>query len=338
MPEPDKPKRATLKTVADLTGLSPSTVSLSLRDGSNVSADTRARIAKAAKQVGYVPNRAGVRLRTGRTNVLSLVLSTDNNSIDFTRMLIQGIGAHIEGTSFHLNVVPDVTSDDPLASVRYILENKTSDGIILTHTTAQDPRVAYLTDAVFPFVCHGRTEFTAPHAYHDLHVEALVEMAVDRLSVLGRKRLLLATLDNGTTTFSNMVRTFERSVEDGVVLGEVLFEETHLGSAHKARRFAQQIADQQEPFDGIICNNELTALAFISGLTEGGLRLGQHFDLICRQTTEILPTLYPNIDTVSEDLIATGRSLAKLLIRVVAGDDVEQLQTLHEPKRCWRKE
>ena len=337
MTRKDPLKRATLKTVADLTGLSPSTVSLSLRNGGNVSPQTREKIAQAAKIVGYVPNRAGVRLRTGRTNVFSLVLSTDNNSIDFTRMLIQGIGSHLEGTRFHLNVVPEIATRDPLDSVRYVLENRSSDGIILTHTTANDPRVEYLLDAGFPFVCHGRTAFQSPHAFHDFNVEKLVRTAVTRLVDLGRKNLLLISLDNVTTNFANTVATFESEVAKAGATGRLISAPEHLASAKDARRYAETLARDFPEFDGIICINELLALAFISGLQESGQVLGREYDLVCRQTTDILPTLYPDIDTISEDLFATGEELAKLLIKVVAGEDVRELKTFHEPKLCWRK-
>ena len=58
-------KRATLRTISELTGLSQSTISLSLRGGTALKEETRRRIAEAAASVGYVPDRAGVRLRTG---------------------------------------------------------------------------------------------------------------------------------------------------------------------------------------------------------------------------------------------------------------------------------
>ncbi|RYG95011.1 MAG: LacI family transcriptional regulator, partial [Alphaproteobacteria bacterium] len=82
MPKPpaDRPKphstakRATLKTISEITGLSLSTVSLSLRGGASLKEETRRKVAEAAALVGYIPDRAGVRLRTGKTNVIALVL------------------------------------------------------------------------------------------------------------------------------------------------------------------------------------------------------------------------------------------------------------------------
>ena len=37
-----------------------------------------------ARQLGYQPNRAGVRLRTGKTNVIALVLSIDEEIMGFS--------------------------------------------------------------------------------------------------------------------------------------------------------------------------------------------------------------------------------------------------------------
>ena len=50
-----------------------------------------------------------------------------------------------------------------------------------------------------------------------------------------------------------------------------------------------------------------------------------HF--ICKQTSDILPTLFPGIDTIEEDVFAAGVELTRLLLRRIDGD---------RPKRCRR--
>ena len=93
-------QRVTLRTIAEVTGLSLSTVSLSLRGGTTLKQETRDKVAEAAKALGYIPDRAGVRLRTGKTNVIALVLDGAEDSIDFARQMIQGIGHAIKGTRY----------------------------------------------------------------------------------------------------------------------------------------------------------------------------------------------------------------------------------------------
>jgi len=326
----------TLKTIAELTGLSQSTVSLSLRDGSNLKQSTRDKVALAAKQIGYVPNRAGVRLRTGRTNVLALVLSTDVNNLDFTRMLIKGIGAQIQGSKFHLNVIPEYEHSDPVEAVQYILNNRSADGVILTHTSARDPRVQLLMDAKMPFVSHGRTEFYSQHAYLDFDAEQFVALAVNRLVAKGKKHLLLAAVDNNTTNFANTVNGFNRSIAKAGIIGDVAEKSNLLANTEDTRAYGRQLGAAMNGVDGIICNNELTALAMMGGLQEAGQQLGLHYELVCKQTTEILPLLYPQLDTVAENLFSTGKELADLLVQSINGAAPETLQALQEPIANWR--
>lgn len=333
----DRPsERPTLKTIAEITGLSLSTVSLSLRDGNRLKQSTNDKVAKAAALVGYVPNRAGVRLRTGRTNVLALVLSADENSFDFTRSLIRGIGAHLGSTRFHLNVIPEFDPTDSVQAVRYIMENRAADGVILTHTSARDPRVQLLMDADFPFVSHGRTEFYSQHAYHDFPGEQFVELSVARLAKKNRKNLLLVAVDNGTTYHSIAINSFHRAMSKARSRGDVLDDAQVLSTTQDVRELARRLAESENRYDGIICNSELTALALIGGLQDKGMTLGTDFDLVCRQTSEILPLLYPQLDTVAEDLQKTGSELARLLLARIDGESVETLQTMHDPIIHWR--
>ena len=119
--------RVTLRTIAEVTGLSLSTVSLSLRGGTTLKQETRDKVAEAAKALGYIPDRAGVRLRTGKTNVIALVLDGAEDSIDFARQMIQGIGNAIKGTRYHLTVIPEFERNLSADTIRYILDNRTAD-------------------------------------------------------------------------------------------------------------------------------------------------------------------------------------------------------------------
>ena len=331
-------KPPTLKTIAELTGLSLSTVSLSLRDPSKLKQDTNDKVEQAARKVGYVPNRAGVRLRTGRTNVLALVLANDKNTIDYTRLLVEGIGAQIRGTKYHLSVVPDFGGDDPVAAVQYVLENRAADGIILNHTTPRDPRVQMLMQADFPFVSHGRTEFFTPHAFHDFHSERYIQMAVTRLLAKGRRHVLLAAVDNRNTNYANIVNAFTKAIAtsgSGPVLGDVVRPTDVLHTAAAARAYGRDLAARAQPYDAIICSDELTALALIYGLKDGDQHLGRDYDMISKQTSDILPVLYPETDTVAEDFFAAGGELARLLLARIEGQAPETLQSFQEPVPSW---
>ena len=329
-------KRPTLKTIAEITGLRLSTVSLSLRGGASLKEETRRKVAEAAAKVGYVPDRAGVRLRTGKTNVIALVLDGADESIDFASHMIRGIGVAIAGTRYHLTVIPEFDRLASVESVRYILENRTADGVIITHTGLRDRRVQMLMDADFPFVSHGRTEFFTPHPFHDFHAEAFAELAVERLAARGCRTLMLSVGDDTTTNFHNIDRTFSRAAQRFGVAGRVVVQKNFRPASPEMRQFGRELASQADRPDGIICDNETRAISLLCGLQDGGALLGRDLHFICKQTSDILSTVFPGIDTIEEDVYAAGLELTRLLLRRISGEPAERLQTLSEPIAHWR--
>lgn len=334
---PTRARRATLKTISDLTGLSLSTVSLSLRGGTALKAETRRKVAEAAASVGYVPDRAGVRLRTGKTNVLALVLDGGDDSIDFARQMIQGIGKSIKGSQYHLTVTPEFNKVQSVDSVRYILENRTADGVVLTHTSARDARVQMLMDAGFPFVTHGRTEFFSPHPYHDFHSELFAQLAAERLAAKGCRSVMLMIGVDRTYNYHNIVTAFHQvAARLGIQTSQVVDRYEGQESAAKLREYGRSLATDTGRPDGIICDSEMRAVALISGLQSRGVTVGRDIELLYKQTSGIVPILFPTIDSIEEDVFAAGLELTRLLLRRIDGEDPAELQTLSEPLPHWR--
>src|SRR5260370_2717652 len=70
-------RRITSNDIAHAAGVSRTTVSFVLNEktGTNISAETKARVLEAAQMLGYVPNSAARMLVSGRSRTLGLVLA-----------------------------------------------------------------------------------------------------------------------------------------------------------------------------------------------------------------------------------------------------------------------
>jgi LacI family transcriptional regulator len=328
-------QRVTLRTIAEMTGLSLSTVSLSLRGGTTLKQETRDKVNAAALALGYVPDRAGVRLRTGKTNVIALVLDGAEDSIDFARQMIQGIGHAIKGTRYHLTVIPEFERHLSADTIRYVLDNRTADGVIITHTGPRDRRVQMMIDADFPFVSHGRTEFYTPHPYHDFHSEAFAALAVERLAGKGCRKVLLVMGDDSTMNYHNIVTTFHKTAARAGIEARVMEKTLGVPSAEMRRR-AFELGQGEDRPDGIISDSEMRTISLVSGLQDAGMVQGRDVQMIYKQTSGILPTLYPDMDSIREDVFSAGVELTRLLLERIGGADIARLQTLAEPMPQWR--
>lgn len=320
--------RPTLKTISALTGLGVTTVSRALKDGPELSVETRSRVQAIAAQIGYRPDRAGVRLRTGRTFVIGLILDQSVSVAEFERRIIMGVARVLQNTSYHLVVMPQASQADPIEAIRYFVETKAADGVIFTHTLPHDPRVRYLLDRDFPFVTHGRTDFSEPHPFYDLDTSRLVADATRLLTERGRRRIVLIEPPRYLTCHAHAMDGFAAAIAAAKVHGMVATD-VHLNELPGSFRAAGlRLARESCPPDGIICANEIGAVALMAGLRDGGLSVGRDVDVVAKATSDLLDHIHPAIDSFFEDLAFAGEELARLLIRRIEGVPATELKTL----------
>jgi LacI family transcriptional regulator len=331
-----RPVRPTLKTISEITGLGVTTVSRALKDGPELRSETKARVQAVAAELGYRPDRAGVRLRTGRTFVIGLILDQTVAIAEFERQIVLGVSQTLYGTPYHLVVLPQIRDADPMEPVRYFVETAAADGIIFTHTRPLDERVRYLIDRRFPFVTHGRTELGEAHPYYDFDNEGFVAAAVRRLCECGRRRLALVPGPRHLTCARHMLDGFRRAVAETGADGMVI-EGVHLDSELARFRQAARRMGAVDPPDGIICANETGCIALMAGLREAGLTVGRDVDVIAKSISDVLDYFSPTIDSFYEDYTFSGEELARLLLKRIAGTPTRELQSIAEPRLCRRR-
>ncbi len=311
--------RPTLKTIAYMTGLGVTTVSRALHDAPDIGQATKERVRLVAAQIGYRPNRAGVRLRTGKTNVISLVLSLETEVMGLTSDLVFGISETLSGTPYHLIVTPYNLSSDPLEPIRYIVETGSADGLILSRTEPMDARVRYLHERGFPFATHGRTELGIEHPYFDFDNERYAEIAVDRLVARGRRRLALLAPPWHLTYARHMTAGFQKGVERHDLIDIPLRGVTTDSSNADIRSQIARIMTSQRRPDGIVCGTAMAAISAISAAEGAGLVIGRDFDVAVKEHFDLMRRFRSEIEVVHEDVREAGVGLAEAVICKIDG-------------------
>jgi LacI family transcriptional regulator len=324
--------RPTLKTIAYMTGLGVTTVSRALKDAPDIGQATKERVRLVARQIGYRPNRAGVRLRTGKTNVISLILTVEADVLGLTSSLVYGISEHLAGTPYHLIVTPYDVRRDPLDPVRYIVETGSADGLIFSRTEPRDTRVRYLHERGFPFATHGRTDMGIAHAYFDFDNERYAAIAVGRLAARGRRRLALLAPPPHLTYFRHMTAGYAEAVKArglvDVPLGDLTTDRPH---EVLEASFRALMAGPHRP-DGIVCGSAASAIAAITGAEAAGLSIGHDFDVAVKESFNLMRKFRPHIEVVQENFPAAGRGLAKAILEMIDGRPAAELQTIDVPE------
>lgn len=324
--------RATLKTLAEATGFAVATVSRALKDAPDIAEETKRRVREAAERLGYRQNRAAVRLRTGKTNVIALVLGTETDVMNFTSRLIYTIAEALRGTSYHLVVMPFFPDQDPLDPVRYLVETESADGIILNQTRPDDPRIRYMAERGFPFATHGRSDMGIDHLYYDFDNRAYGAIALRVLAARGRRHVLLVAPPREHMYARHMI---EGALDDAARLGITLelpegYTSDSGGGAIEAE-VTRRMALHPRP-DGFIAGSTTGAMAAVSGAERAGLRLGVDFDVAAKEAIPFLHRFRPGVIVVREDVGRAGGFLARALMEVIEGRVPAQGQGLDIPR------
>ena len=327
---PTDSQRPTLKTIAAETGLAIATVSRALKDAPDIGEETKKRVRETAQRLGYRPNRAGVRLRTGKTNVIAVTLSTVSDMSNPSQ-LIYSIADALRGTPYHLVVTPFFPDQDPMDPIRYIVETGSADGVVLNQTTVDDPRVRYLAERGFPFVTHGRTDMGIEHFFFDFDNEAYARIGVRALQAKGRRCLLLI---RPPTEHSYSVHMTSGFVAEAQALGLPYEFMAGVTSDTPADEIEDAVAArmQRDPrIDGIVTGSPSSAVAAVAGAEKAGRVIGKDFDIVSKEANHFLHRFRKDIIVIREDVGRAGSFLSRALMAAIERRAPEQGQYLDRP-------
>jgi LacI family transcriptional regulator len=325
-------KRPTLRTIAEITGLAVTTVSRALSNAPEIAEATRTRVAKVADEVGYVPDPAAQRLRTGRSNVISFLLSPHDELLGFSNSMTMGLTRALRDTNFSLIITPSFEDTSEVKTIESILRNKMADGILLTRTEPFDERVRILMEHNFPFVSHGRTEFSSTHLYLDYDNEAFSRLAVKRLVEKGCKHLATILPDRKFTFYRHLKYGFTSSVIDAGVQYSVP-EDVNLDSSPEAiyQSISKLLATDNPP-DGFVCAGEVAAMTIMACLDDYGKQVGKDAHILTKQTSPLYDHIRPKVDTIFENIVLAGEEMGKLLIQQIQNKDQLFDPIIHRPE------
>jgi LacI family transcriptional regulator len=324
-------ERPTLKTIANLAGLSIASVSRALKDAADIGEDTKARVRDIAKQIGYRPNRAGVRLRTGRTNVIALVMSAESDVMNHTAKLIHSVASGLRGTTYHMVVMPYFSEEDPMAPIRYIWETGSADGVIINQIQPNDPRVAFMTEHGMPFATHGRSDMGIEHPYFDYDNEAYARHMVRALVARGRSNLALLSPPVAQSYGLHMIKGFLEETQKLGVQGHIIESINSDHSSDRIKAGMAQVFAQPDRPDGIVVGSTTGAMCAVAAGEAAGLTIRQEFDVAGKEAIPILGLFRPGMIVVYEDVGRAGDFLVRAVMAAIENRDAPVLQALDAP-------
>jgi LacI family transcriptional regulator len=336
-------RRLTIRDIARLAEVSPSTVSRSLNDSPLVSEETKARIREIAEKGNFSFNATARSLVTRRTGIIGLICPDSFDEYQYSlhlTLLINQIRRLLETGDLDLIVKfrYDANGEN---SIRHLLNAQKVDGLIIINPDITAEEVAFIHDHRIPVVF---VQAIPPHL--DLTPENYVfadhvaggTIATDHLVRLGHERIVCFTVNTPEASFTERTDGYRRAIGDNglpvdeglVVGGDGTFEFGYDFVVRNAERFRGEIS-------AIFSQTDIMALGAIEGLWDSGLKVPDDVAVVSYDDIGFGKDFRPRLTTVHQPrdrlAVAACRRLEEMLgdVEPAAGAGNELLQRRIQP-------
>jgi DNA-binding LacI/PurR family transcriptional regulator len=314
-------KRATSQDVAKLAGVSRTTVSFVLNNvpNVNISEETRQRVLKAARQLGYHPDAAARSLARRRTQILGLVLCQTRDRITqdaFLPEVIRGVNAVASEHDYRvlLESVEDVAAPDAYIG---LVQQAHIDGIVLSGPRSDDGQLPHLRELGFPVVLMGQLP-EAGLPFVDVDNVRAAQTAVAHLIGLGHQRI--ACITNAPleyTAAADRLKGYQMALEAaGLPFDPRLVRYGDFKERSGFEAMQSLLALPERP-TAVFVGSDMVAFGALRAARLAGLNVPRDLALVGFDDVPLAQYIDPPLTTVRLPAQRLGAQAAQMLIRML---------------------
>jgi LacI family transcriptional regulator len=322
---PARNKRATIKEVAEATGLSAAGVSYALR-GMHVSEETRERVLRAAAELGYEADPIARALAGGQTGLIGLVCGSLEDL--WHQQLAAGIGRELLAVQRYALILE--AGGDPareLAVARQLRDQRV-DGLIVSPVDPSAEGWGDLADTV-PIISIGDSLACARTAGEVLFDNrAGVTQALEHLRELGHERITVLTPTRASTPDRPAdVHVNAEAARLGLAVSVVPAQHR----LAEATAVARQVLRSKRRPTAIFCLADSMAYGAYAAAAELGLRIPADLSVAGYDNHPVSQLLSPGLTTFDWDIDSIIRAATRMMVAAVDGHPRRQ-RLVRSPK------
>lgn len=309
-------KRATIKDVAALAGVSAATVSRALDDRPEISSETKERVRSACAQLGYVPNAAARGLSGHATHTIGLVLP------DISNPYFSGMATAIEETAaahgcrvFLSNSLRK--EDRELRAIENLVARQV-DGILVNPVSPESQLCHREVLGGLPCVYLGANHDESP-SYVMADNETGAYAAARYLIRLGHRDILFLGGRTTSRTREQRIRGFRRALAEAGLEGRELPAPPNVTLMRQwSYETALELLKGPLP-DAIFAYSDMTALKVLEAAEERGVRIPEDLSMVGYDNIAFGALHRIHLTTVSQHKYQQGQIAVERLLEKING-------------------
>ncbi|MEH7335003.1 LacI family DNA-binding transcriptional regulator [Neobacillus drentensis] len=311
----------TIRDVAKLADVAPSTVSRVIANHSRISEATKRKVKKAMEQLGYHPNQNARSLASQSTQTIGLVMPSSGDVVfqnPFFSMVLQGISEGSHKNKYAMYLTTGKSDVETFEAVIRMVQGKRVDGLILLNSKVEDKLISYLRRRDFPFVVIGKPFKDAEEITHVDNdnvramreaTEYLIDYGHRKIAFIGGSLELMVTVDR-LDGYKQALNKANIPIKNEYILhGEFLRE----GGQEAV---SELMALEQRP-TSLVVVDDLMALGVLSTLDELGVKVPEEISVVSFNNVLLSEMSKPPLTSMDINIFDLGYQATRSLIEII---------------------
>ena len=315
----------TIYDVAGAAKVSLATVSRVMNNPEKVNPETRARVLKVIKELGYRPNAIARGLASRKSTTVGIVMADVSRAA--TAQLLGGIIDIAKKYDYAMKVFSMAEHEDIKEAIRTVVAEQV-DGILFLNDELESEQmrsvINQIQDAQIPVVlCNViYDDLDVPSVSID-YEKATYEITKELLEA-GRKDVYLASTVRKYTVNLHKVNGYVKAMEEKGL--EPLIIRTSGDVAVNTLHFEEFIKNKK--FDALISVRDSIAISFMNCAIKAGFKVPEDVSVVGLQNTKYAVLSRPNLTCVDTPVYDIGAVSMRLLTKYMQHEEVTESKIL----------
>jgi LacI family transcriptional regulator len=322
-------KKVSIKDIAAGLNVSTTTVSFILNGKGKekgISDVLTERVLKYVKEIGYTTNQLAKSLRTGKTNIISLLIENIDDPF------FSSIAGYVEEVAnqrgYKIIYGSTRNETDKTRELINLFKDRHVDGFIITPAENMEVDIMKLKNEGIPFVLFDRYCESVLTDYVGMDNLDSSRKAVEHLISRNHKNIGFITLNSDQSQMFDRLRGYEEAVTShnlNVFVKKIDYSKVHQVAVKEITAFMKE----NPQIDALFFATSYLALKGLEVLNNLNLSIPGDVGLIAFDDHEIFKLYKPTITAVTQPVAEMSKQLVNLLLKQIDSEGIVPQQPEH---------
>lgn len=306
-----------LKDISERCGVSVATVSKALNGHKDVSRETREKLIKVAKEMGYFPNSQARALKTKRTYNLGVMFIDEAESgltQEFFAKLLNSFKIESESLGYDITFIGKDAGSRKMTAYEHC-KYRNVDGVLIACTDFTSQDVYEIINGDIPVVTIDHSFENRPSVMSDNQrgMEELVNYAVSR----GHRKLALIQGNKSSVAEGRLAGFIKVCKRNKIEIRQEWLLSGDYHNPDSTYRLTKQLLQENDRPTCIFMPDDYSALGGLNAIYDLNLSVPDHISIVGYDGIKIAGLLSPKLTTYAQDTEKIGKEAAKKLISLI---------------------